>query len=106
MSVKIRLARVGRKGVPFYHVVAVDSRKRRDSGFIEQLGHFNPLLEKGSKERVSLNLDRVKYWLGVGAKPSDRVALLLIEIGLEGAEKYKPIFVPKAKKEETHEEAK
>lgn len=106
MSVKIRLARVGRKGVPFYHVVAVDSRKRRDSGFIEQLGYFNPLLERGDEKRMSLNLDRIKYWLSVGAKPSDRVALLLIEAKLEGAEKYKPVFTPKAKKEEAHEEAK
>ena len=106
MSVKIRLARFGRKGVPFYHVVAVDSRKRRDSGFIEQLGYFNPLLEKGNEKRMSLNFDRIKYWLGVGAQPSDRVALLLIEAKFDGAEKYKPVFVPKAKKEETHEETK
>lgn len=103
MSVKIRLARAGRKKVPFYHVVAVDSRKRRDSGFIEQLGFYNPLLEKGEEKRLSLNVDRIKYWLSVGAKPSDRVALLLIESKVEGAEKYKPVFTPKQKKEETNE---
>lgn len=105
MSVRIRLARAGRKKVPFYHVVAVDSRKRRDSGFIEQLGYYNPLIEKGNKDRLSLNSDRVKYWLSVGAKPSDRAALLLIEAGIEGAEKYRPVFTPKAKKEETSENA-
>lgn len=105
MSVRIRLARAGRKKVPFYHVVAVDSRKRRDSGFIEQLGYYNPLIEKGDKNRLSINSDRVKYWLSVGAKPSDRTALLLIEAGIEEAEKYRPVFTPKVKKEETSENA-
>ena len=106
MSVRIRLARFGRKKVPFYHIVAVDSRKRRDSGFIEQLGFYNPLLEKGNKDRLSIKEDRVKYWLSVGAKPSDRTALLLIEAGISEAEKYKPVFVAKPKKEDDNTEAK
>lgn len=107
MSVKIRLARFGRKKVPFYHIVAVDSRKRRDSGFIEQLGFYNPLIEdKTSKDRLSIKEDRIKYWLSVGAKPTDRTALLLIEAGVSEAEKYKPIFVAKPKKEDVDTETK
>lgn len=98
MATRIRLARFGRKKLPFYHVVVTDSRARRDSGFIEKIGYFNPLLEKGKEGRLSLKNDRAEYWLGVGALPSDRVALLLIEGEVKGAEKYKPVFVPKQKK--------
>jgi small subunit ribosomal protein S16 len=99
MAVKIRLARFGRNKVPFYHVVATDSRNRRDSKFLEKLGTFNPLLADDNKEKVKIKIDRAEYWLSVGALPSERVALLLIKLGVKGAEKYKPVFIPKAKKE-------
>ena len=105
MSVKIRLARFGRKKMPFYHIVVVDSRKRRDSGFIEKIGYFNPLIEdKNSKDRLVLSKERAEYWLSVGAQPSERMAKLMIEVGVNGAEKYKPVFVPKAKKVEDKKE--
>ena len=71
--VKIRLARFGRKKRPFYRIVVTDSRKRRDSGFIEVVGYYNPLTEPST---IKMDLDRVNYWLGVGAKMSDRVAKL------------------------------
>jgi len=71
--VRIRLARFGRKKRPFYRIVVTDSRKRRDSGFIEVVGYYNPLTEPST---VKMDLDRVNYWLGVGAKMSDRVAKL------------------------------
>lgn len=105
MSVRIRLARFGRKKVPFYHVIVTDSRNRRDSNFIEKLGFYNPLVEKNDKNYFSINTERAEYWLGVGAQPSERVAILMIDSGIKSAEKYKPVFVPKAKKvEEVQEE--
>lgn len=106
MAVKIRLARFGRNKVPFYHIVATDSRNRRDSKFLEKLGTYNPLLDDDNAEKIVIKKDRAEYWLGVGAIPTDRAALLMIKAGVEGAEKYKPVFVPKekAKKEETKAE--
>lgn len=106
MAVKIRLARFGRNKVPFYHIVATDSRNRRDSKFLEKLGTYNPLLDDDNAEKIVIKKDRAEYWLGVGAIPTDRAALLMIKAGVKGAEKYKPVFVPKekAKKEETKAE--
>lgn len=71
--VKIRLARFGRKKRPFYRIVVTDSRKRRDSGWIESIGYYNPLTEPST---IKIDLDRLNYWLGVGAKMSERVAKL------------------------------
>jgi small subunit ribosomal protein S16 len=82
MSLKIRLARAGTKKRPFYHVVVADSRSPRDGRFIERLGHFNPLLKKDAKERLKIDLDKVKAWLAKGALPSDRVMRFLDEAGL------------------------
>ena len=74
--VSIRLSRAGAKKRPFYHLVVTDSRNRRDGRYIERLGFFNPL-GKESEENIRIDLDRVDYWIGQGAKPSDRVASLL-----------------------------
>ena len=82
MAMKIRLARCGSKKRPFYRVVATDSRMPRDGRLIEKLGTYNPLLAKDSEERVKLDLDRIKYWLGEGAQPTDRVARMLEAAGL------------------------
>ena len=82
MAMKIRLARGGSKKRPFYRVVATDSRMPRDGRFIEKLGTYNPPLAKDSEERVKLDLDRIKYWLGEGAQPTDRVARMLEAAGL------------------------
>ena len=71
--VKIRLARFGRKKRPFYRIVVTDSRKRRDSGWIESIGYYNPMTEPTT---VKIDLDRLNYWLGVGAKMSERVEKL------------------------------
>ena len=75
MALKIRLARAGSKKRPYYHVVVADVRSPRDGRFIEQLGSWNPLLPKDG-ERVKIDADRVKHWLGHGALPTDRVAAL------------------------------
>jgi small subunit ribosomal protein S16 len=82
MSLKIRLARAGTKKRPFYHVVVADSRSPRDGRFIERIGHFNPLLGKDAKERLKIDLDKVKAWLAKGALPTDRVLRFLDEAGL------------------------
>ncbi len=74
--VSIRLARGGAKKRPFYHIVVTDSRKRRDSGYIERLGYFNPRAT-GQETRLHVELERVKHWQSVGAKPSARVETLL-----------------------------
>ena len=76
--VTIRLARGGAKKKPFYSIVVTDSRRRRDSGYIERLGYFNPMAQ-GQEVRLNINNERVEYWLGQGAKTSDRVAKLLKE---------------------------
>lgn len=82
MAMKIRLARGGSKKRPFYRVVASDSRMPRDGRFIEKLGTYNPLLPKDSEERVKMDMERVQYWLGHGAQPTDRVARMLEAAGV------------------------
>ena len=77
--VSIRLARGGAKKRPFYHIVVTDSRKRRDSGYIERLGYFNPRAT-GQEVRLHVDMERVSYWQGVGAKASDRVETLLKDV--------------------------
>lgn len=81
MAMKIRLARGGSKKRPFYAIVAADSRMPRDGRFIEKLGTYNPMLPKDSEERVKMNMERVKYWLGEGAQPTDRVSRMLEAAG-------------------------
>ena len=76
--VTIRLARGGSLKHPFYHLVATDSRNPRDGRFIEKIGYFNPMA-RGQEQRLNVNLERVDYWVGTGAQPSDRVAKLLKE---------------------------
>jgi len=76
---KLRLSRGGTKKRPVYKVVVADSRFARDGRFIEKVGFFNPLLPKEKKERVGLEAERIKYWLGQGAKPTTRVARILGE---------------------------
>ena len=77
MSLKIRLSRAGAKKRPFYRLVVADTRKPRDGRFLERLGTYDPMLPKDHPERVRLNEERIRHWLGVGAKPSDRVARFL-----------------------------
>ena len=82
MSLRIRLSRAGAKKRPFYRVVIADSRKPRDGRFIERVGTYNPMVAKDHPERIVLKEERIKYWLGVGARPSDRVARFLGQAGL------------------------
>ena len=82
MAIALRLSRGGAKKRPYYRIVAADSRRARDGKYLEQVGVYNPLLAKDSPERVKLNEDRIKYWLGVGAQPSDRVLRFLDAAGI------------------------
>jgi small subunit ribosomal protein S16 len=72
--VRIRLTRRGTRKRPFYRIVAADSRKPRDGRIIEQLGYFNPMIEPNE---LKLDLERVDYWIGTGAQPSETVASLI-----------------------------
>ena len=82
MAMKIRLARGGSKKRPFYSIVATDSRMPRDGRFLEKLGTYNPLLAKDDATRIVMNLERVQYWLGQGAQPTDRIARMLEAAGV------------------------
>ncbi|MBK6801699.1 30S ribosomal protein S16 [Novosphingobium sp.] len=83
MAVSLRLSRGGSKKRPYYKIVIANSRAPRDGAFLEQVGTYNPLLAKDDENRVRLVEDRVKYWLGVGAQPTDRVARLLDKAGIK-----------------------
>jgi len=82
MSLRIRLSRGGAKKRPFYRVVVADSRFPRDGRFIEKLGTYNPLLPSDHESRVTLKEERIRHWLGQGAKPSDRVHRFLAKAGI------------------------
>jgi len=83
MSVSLRLSRGGSKKRPYYKIVVANSRAPRDGKYLEQVGTYNPLLAKDSADRVRLVEDRVRYWLGVGAQPTDRVARMLDKAGIK-----------------------
>lgn len=104
MTTRIRLKKAGRKNVPFFHVVVADSRAPRDGKFIEKIGIYNPLLKKDNPDRFKIAKDRAEHWLSVGAIPSERVAIFMIKLGVKGAKKFKPVFVPKKKQEKKSKE--
>ncbi len=108
MSLRIRLSRGGAKKRPFYRIVAADSRKPRDGRYIERLGTYNPMVAKDHEDRLVFDDERIKYWLSVGALPSDRVARFLSDKGLVD----KPVVheqtkqhLPRAKTLERQQEA-
>jgi small subunit ribosomal protein S16 len=81
MPLKIRLARAGSKKRPYYHVVVADVRSPRDGRFIETVGAWNPMLPKDG-DRVKLDAERINYWIGHGAQPTDRVLRFLDQAGI------------------------
>ena len=89
MSLKIRLTRGGAKKRPIYRIVVAESSSPRDGRFIEKLGTYNPMLPKDHAERLTLNEERIKHWLSVGALPTDRVSRFL------GAKDMVPKRVPR-----------
>ncbi|TYC53998.1 30S ribosomal protein S16 [Rhodobacterales bacterium] len=82
MATKIRLARGGSKKRPYYRIVIADIRSPRDGRFIEKVGSYDPMQPKDSEERVKLDVERIQYWLGNGAQPTDRVMRFLDAAGL------------------------
>ncbi|KAL2629028.1 hypothetical protein R1flu_013714 [Riccia fluitans] len=80
--VRLRLARFGRRNLPFYRITAADSRAPRDGKHLEVVGHYNPIPGKDGLKRIGINTERIKYWLSVGAQPSHPVARLLHLAGL------------------------
>lgn len=83
MAVQIRLSRGGAKKRPYYRIVVADSRSPRDGRYLEQIGTYNPLLAKDDAGRVKLDEDRARYWVGVGAQATDRVARFLDAAGIK-----------------------
>ena len=107
MAVRIRLSRGGSKKRPFYRVVAADQRAPRDGRFIEKLGTYNPLLPQDHEQRLVINEERVKYWLGVGAQPTERLEKLFSNLGLVNAPALREQpkkSAPKAKAQERMKE--
>jgi small subunit ribosomal protein S16 len=82
MALRIRLARGGAKKRPFYRVVVAENTSPRDGKFVERVGSYNPLLDRSDPGRLIMEVDRVKYWLSVGANASDRVNRLLAELNV------------------------
>lgn len=80
MVVRIRLARHGRRNLPFYHIVVANARTARNSKPIEKIGTYNPIPNSSGNKLVNLNFDRAKYWLTVGAQPSETVEKLLVRV--------------------------
>ena len=108
MSLKIRLARGGAKKRPYYRIVVADSRMPRDGRYIERVGVYNPMLAKDDPNRGQLVEARIKHWMSVGAKPSDRVARFLgrAEImPMPAIPKQTSQHLPKAKAQERLREA-
>lgn len=83
MAVKIRMKRLGRKHRSYFRICATDSRALRDGRVVEEIGSYDPVIPL-TDARCTLDHERVKYWLGVGAKPSDRVSVLIKKYGPEG----------------------
>ena len=83
MAVRIRMKKMGRTHRPFFRICAMDQRSPRDGRVIEELGTYDPMCPE-TDARVTLRRDRVDYWLGVGAQPSDKVAVLIKKYGTEG----------------------
>jgi small subunit ribosomal protein S16 len=82
MALKIRLARGGTKKRPYYRIVVAEATAPRDGRFLEKVGTWNPILPKDDANRVTLVEERIKYWLSVGAQPTDRVLRFLDQRGL------------------------
>lgn len=80
MVVRIRLARWGAKSNPFYGIVIANSRAARDGKHLERVGTYNPIADENKVKHLELDVERIKYWLSVGAQPSDRVAWLLAKV--------------------------
>ena len=85
MALKIRLARGGAKKRPFYRIVVAEASSPRDGRYVERLGTYNPMVPKDHDQRLIINGERITFWLGKGAKPTERVQKMLASAGLMAA---------------------
>lgn len=95
MAVRIRMKKLGRKHRAFFRIVAIDGKQPRDGRVIEELGSYDPML-KNTDERVQLKPDRIKYWISVGAQPSEAVAVFLKKYMAKFEEKAKEVAAASA----------
>ena len=103
MALSIRLTRGGAKKRPYYRIVVADSRAPRDGRFIEKLGYYNPKASQ-AEQKFRIALDRVAYWVGQGAQPSDAVTKLIKRGKNQAAGKpEKPEKPPKPKADKAAE---
>lgn len=98
MAVRLRLKRMGKRHSPFYRLSAMDSRFQRDGRIIEELGYYDPA-NKNPERRLKLKKERIEYWLGVGAQPSDTVRNLCHEIGIDIKPVKRPTVPSRAERE-------
>jgi len=84
VAVRIRMKKLGRRHRPFYRICATDARRPRDGRVLEELGTYDPLVPE-TDARAILNGERIKYWLSVGAQPSEKVQVLIKKYGAEGS---------------------
>ncbi len=99
MAVRIRMKKMGRKHRPFFRICVMDSRVQRDGKAIEEVGHYDPMVMDKAR-RVLLNMERVDYWLSVGAQPSEKVNALIRKVRLNRFGSMKtppPMLAPKVK---------
>ena len=85
MALKIRLSRGGSKKRPFYRIVVAEAASPRDGRYVERIGHYNPMVAKDNDQRLVVDGERAKYWMGLGAKPTERVQKLLSTLSLTPA---------------------
>ena len=97
MAVRIRMKRLGRRHRPFYRICVMDQRKPRDGQAIEEVGTYDPMVRDKSA-RITLKMDRIDYWISVGAQPSEKVAALIRKVKLNkfgSASSPPPLTAPK-----------
>ncbi|EFJ22873.1 hypothetical protein SELMODRAFT_18765, partial [Selaginella moellendorffii] len=82
MVVRLRLARFGGRNLPFYRIYAADARSPRNGRHVEVLGYYNPLPGQDGLKRIGMKIDRIKYWISVGAQPTEIVQHLLWKVGI------------------------
>ena len=85
MALKIRLARGGAQKRPFYRIVVAEASSPRDGRYVERVGTYNPMVPKDHDQRLIINGERITFWLGKGAKPTERVQKMLASAGLMAA---------------------
>ncbi|KAI8987279.1 30S ribosomal protein S16 [Mycotypha africana] len=104
MVVRIRLARHGRRNLPYYHIVVANARTARNSKPLEKIGTYNPIPDSSGNKMINLNFERAKYWLTVGAQPSETVQSILVKAELMPAPP-KPSLLQQASKKFKEEQA-